>query len=239
MRPTFPVGRSYGQAPRHTSHIVVVAKRWQHRRRARFSHGLLPATRRCLRASDDVCRAAEMSPPRITPDSADGESARTSSLERLYRAQAPSLARYFRRHLRGSDDVPDLVQETFARLARARTEHPQRPVAYLRRIARNLLIDRARRRDSGLSHFHLEMGDHLGLSTAPEQERALEADDVLRLYRRALDQLPPKTRTAFLLHRIDDLSYKEIAAEMAISIPTVQYHVARALMHIDEILDQG
>jgi RNA polymerase sigma-70 factor (ECF subfamily) len=37
---------------------------------------------------------------------------------------------------------------------------------------------------------------------------------------------------------VDELTYREIAESMGISIPTVQYHVARALAHIDAALEQ-
>jgi RNA polymerase sigma factor (sigma-70 family) len=180
-----------------------------------------------------------MSPSPTEPEATGPDALRAASLERLYRDQAPRLARYFRRHLHGSDDVPDLVQETFARLAGARKRDPERPLAYLQRIARNLLFDRARQRKAGLSLVHFPAGDHSCLSVAPDQEHALDVEDMLQLYRRALGELPAKTRDAFLLHRLDELSYREIALKMAISIPTVQYHVARALMHIDKTLDEG
>ncbi len=50
------------------------------------------------------------------------------------------------------------------------------------------------------------------------------------------DALTPKTREVFLLHRAQELSYKEIAAKLEISISTVEYHMARALVHIGRAL---
>src|SRR3546814_10902814 len=60
-----------------------------------------------------------------------------------------------------------------------------------------------------------------------------DLEDVMRAYRRALAELPDRTREVFLLHRVDELAYREIGEKLGISIPTVQYHVARALAHID------
>ena len=47
-----------------------------------------------------------------------------------------------------------------------------------------------------------------------------------------------KTRKVFLLHRVEELTYKEIGERLGVSIPTVQYHVARALAHLDAALGQ-
>ena len=46
-----------------------------------------------------------------------------------------------------------------------------------------------------------------------------------------------QTRTVFLLHRIDDLTYREIGERLDVSSPTVQYHVGRALARISTALE--
>jgi RNA polymerase sigma factor (sigma-70 family) len=71
----------------------------------------------------------------------------------------------------------------------------------------------------------------------PDQGDRLEVADVMRIYRRALSELPDKTREV-LLHRVEELPYREIGERLGLSIPTVQYHVARALAHIDAALEQ-
>jgi RNA polymerase sigma-70 factor (ECF subfamily) len=161
-----------------------------------------------------------------------------AAIEDVYRREAPRLARFFQRHVAARDDVPDLVQETFARLLGAAPGSALvRPAAYLQRIARNLLFDRSRRSDTRLARFHLPIDEVADLFTSPDQGLAIEADDLMQAYRRAVDALPEKTRQAFLLHRIDGLGYKQIGERLGISVPTVQYHVARALMQIDQALD--
>ncbi|RZL80466.1 MAG: winged helix-turn-helix transcriptional regulator, partial [Sphingomonas sp.] len=47
------------------------------------------------------------------------------------------------------------------------------------------------------------------------------------------------TRHVFTLHRVDGLGYKAISERLGISVPTVQYHVARALMQLDKAFDRG
>jgi len=164
----------------------------------------------------------------------------SEAIEVIYRREAPRLARCFRRHMRtGEEDVPDLVQESFARLAGARSRTALlQPAAYLQRIARNLLFDRSRRTEIRLARLHLPVDELAALAVPPEQAFALEAEQLMRLYRQAVAELPDKTRHAFLLHRIEGLGYKAIGAELGISVPTVQYHIARALVHIDRALER-
>ena len=119
----------------------------------------------------------------------------------------------------------------------ARAELP-RPAAYLQRIAQNLLLDRYKRLETRLAAFHVPIGEDFELAIPPDQAVRIEAEDVMRVYRRALEELPQKTREIFLAHRVDELTYRQIAQNMGISIPTVQYHVARALAHIDAALEQ-
>jgi RNA polymerase sigma-70 factor (ECF subfamily) len=73
-------------------------------------------------------------------------------------------------------------------------------------------------------------------SVAPEQEDALEVEDLHRQYRDAVQHLTPRTREVFILHRVDELTYTEIAARLGISVSTVEYHIMRALVHLDEAL---
>lgn len=166
--------------------------------------------------------------------------ANAAVLEEVYRTEAPGLTRYFRSRLRQSDEAADLVQEAFARLAgfMARNALP-RPGAYLQRIARNLLYDRSKRLEVRLAAFHLPIGEGSEPAVDADQCHAIEAQDVLRLYRQALEQLPEKTREVFLLHRVEELTYREIGMKLALSVPTVQYHFARALAFIDAALERG
>lgn len=159
------------------------------------------------------------------------------AIELVYRTEAPRLARYLRRRLRAPEDAADLVQEAFARLARsARIGSLGEPRAYLRRIVQNLLIDRSRRLSTRAIHVDLENGPEL--SVQPDQSYALEAADVIRLYRSAVAALPPRTRQVFELHRVAEHSYKDIAADLGISIRTVEWHIATALAHIDKVLNK-
>ncbi|MDE8652267.1 RNA polymerase sigma factor [Novosphingobium album (ex Liu et al. 2023)] len=154
-------------------------------------------------------------------------------LDRLFRSEAPRLARFIRKSVGNQDEVQDLVQETFVSfVAAARTGKLRTPEAYLRTIARNLLWGRARRpqhRDA----LHLPVDEDFEIAVAPEQEWMMEASDFLRRYEQALAELPARTREVFRLHRQEDLTYQQIAERLGLNVRAVKYHMRKALLYLD------
>ena len=61
--------------------------------------------------------------------------------------------------------------------------------------------------------------------------------DALALYEAALGQLPPLTRFVFLLNRVDDLSYRQIADRLGIETRAVECCMAEALAMIATFVD--
>jgi DNA-directed RNA polymerase specialized sigma24 family protein len=55
-------------------------------------------------------------------------------------------------------------------------------------------------------------------------------------YRKAVDDLPPLTRRAFLMHRIQAFSYAEIAKPCAIRVEEVERHISYALCNLDDAM---
>lgn len=156
----------------------------------------------------------------------------------MFRNHRASLFHFLRRKA-GPDEAPDLVQEVFARAAGSDQRHQLiNPGGFLRRIAQNLLIDRARRRRTSPTALFSFREESDG-GAAAEQEWNIEAADLLRLYEEAVDGMPPKTRRVFLMHRVDELSYREIHEILGISIATVEYHMMKALRHISKVVDGG
>lgn len=52
------------------------------------------------------------------------------------------------------------------------------------------------------------------------------------MLRAALEELPPRTRAVFLLHRFDGFKYREIAKRLGISSSSVEKHMMVAIKHV-------
>jgi RNA polymerase sigma factor (sigma-70 family) len=150
------------------------------------------------------------------------------AFDTFYRAEQEWLLGYFRKRV-GPDDASDLMQEAFMRMLRSgalgRVDYP-RP--YLVRIARNLLINRVRgQRRAGAVFYPFD--ETCDAPVPPGQLLRMEELDIRRVIRPALLAMPPRTRRIFLMSRLRQQSYREIAEELSISEKTVEQHVSRAL----------
>jgi RNA polymerase sigma factor (sigma-70 family) len=164
------------------------------------------------------------------PDSAEND----RLIDRLFRSEAPRLARFIRRSVRNQDEVHDLVQDTFVSFVEARPKSRLRtPAAYLRTIARGILWERIMRPRAYDRAHHVPMDEANELCVDPEQEWMMEASDFMRRYEEALSELPPRTREVFRLHRQDELTYQEIAERIGITVDGVKYHMKKALLYLD------
>lgn len=144
----------------------------------------------------------------------------------LYRTEQSVLARFFRRNRATPDEANDLVQETFLRLARS-DGAIARPRAYLRQIALNLLRDRAKMAGRRSAHLHEPFEDDT-ISDMSELRR-LEARDSLARVEAVIRRMKPRTREIFLAHRLDGLTYAEIADRTGLSVKGVEKQMSRAI----------
>lgn len=126
----------------------------------------------------------------------------------------------------------DVVQEAYLRFVAATDCGDDRilqPVGYLYRIVRNLAVDWER---------HLAQEDRPPSAliervacTAPSPEQAAVDRDQLRIVIAALEELPPRTRQAFELHRLQGATFPVIAKRLGISVGLAHRLVKDALTH--------
>jgi RNA polymerase sigma factor (sigma-70 family) len=65
----------------------------------------------------------------------------------------------------------------------------------------------------------------------------LDDAELLRRLERAMRSVPRRTREVFLAHRLDDMSYSEIAERTGLSVREVERHMPRAIVAIDRSLN--
>jgi RNA polymerase sigma factor (sigma-70 family) len=165
----------------------------------------------------------------------DSEPRAEPQFDLLYREQAPQLRRRVHAQLRSKEEASDLVQDAFARLLGSTTRHALRqPEAFLNRIVRNLLVDRARRLATRTPHVPIDGNEP---ATRPTQADAIELAQMKACYEASVAALPARMREVFLLHRVRGLSYQEIAAQLGIGHRTVAWHIAEAIVRIGRDLE--
>ena len=64
----------------------------------------------------------------------------------------------------------------------------------------------------------------------------LFSEEARRLVNETLDRLPEKTRAIFIRSRFDGKSYKEIAAEMGVTVKSVEFEVSKAMKILRVVL---
>jgi RNA polymerase sigma factor (sigma-70 family) len=161
----------------------------------------------------------------------------TRSLQTLYSAHRDGLTRYLRgKYGAGPPDPEDVVQQAFvqmARLDRTAIEAIVAPKSFLYRTAEHILIDEKRRyvhRERHASAVQAGIFSPEGSDFNPEN--VIVARDELAIIEKAIRAMSYKRRTAFLMHRIEGLSFAEIGRRMGIAAPVARHHVEKALIDI-------
>ncbi|WDD92108.1 RNA polymerase sigma factor [Burkholderia sp. FERM BP-3421] len=138
------------------------------------------------------------------------------------------LRRLLTREL-GSDDAADLAQESFEVALRYCQAHTvESPGGLLFKIANNLRIDRGRRKWQVMASLS-EVEDEEGPSCNVTPEREYEGRQTLTKLCEVLDRLPPRQREAFVLCKLNGMTYDEAAAEMGIRPGVIQQYLVEAM----------
>ncbi len=96
--------------------------------------------------------------------------------------------------------------------------------AYLFKTASNIAADRARQRK--VRERHAEAAEPMVDELSPE--RYALGQEEIDMLRRALMELPPKSRSAFLLYRVEGWSVEEIGRHLGLQVRMVWRHLSRA-----------
>lgn len=132
----------------------------------------------------------------------------------------------------------DIFQEVFIKIVNAlQSGHyvdNSRFLAWAVRIAHNACIShfrKAHQRPSTIVSYNDELGDYMELTEHSREHHMIRAE-VTEEINTMLDRLPGLQREALILRYYADLSYKEMAQTIGISINTALGRVRYALMNL-------
>lgn len=130
-----------------------------------------------------------------------------------------------------TQDTDDYIQEAWARLVSyERGQVVEQPEAFLMKTAINLSIDAHRAR---VVHGEQVVLEEVILvdDSPPVESIVLGRERMVRL-EQCLARLGEKPRDMFMAHRLDGLTYREIADQHGLSISTVEKHIAKATLQL-------
>lgn len=124
----------------------------------------------------------------------------------------------------------DLAQDTFLRVLTAREiEQVAEPRAFLTTLAKRVLFTHWRRRE--LEQAYLQALADLPQAMVPSVEDMALLHEALQAIDQRLAGLPAKVKQAFLLHRLEGLTHVQIAAEVGVSVASVERYMKQAYLH--------
>jgi RNA polymerase sigma-70 factor (ECF subfamily) len=128
----------------------------------------------------------------------------------------------------------DIVQDTFLKVWEKKDEIRTDTVkALLYRIANNLFLNRIEHQNVKFKFIAEYEGNEY--FNAPDFE--LEMREFDRKLQNALSDLDEKNRSVFLMNRIDDLTYSQIAENLGLSVKAVEKRMGKAIAFLKERLD--
>ncbi|WCT74338.1 sigma-70 family RNA polymerase sigma factor [Sphingomonas naphthae] len=147
-----------------------------------------------------------------------------SGLEAVFLENRERLLRFVAAHGAG-EAAEDVLQELWLKVSSAESGPVANPLSYLYRAANNVMLDRYRSRQAAAARDHAwteAATTAPGRSDEPSGERRLIAREQLAAANAALDALGTRVATAFRRHRIDGVAQRQVAAELGVSLSTVE-----------------
>ncbi|NQX40723.1 RNA polymerase sigma-70 factor, ECF subfamily [Pedobacter steynii] len=158
-----------------------------------------------------------------------------TGFKELYYRDYQQLCNHAFKYLGDRDESEDIVQDVMIRFWELKKEMVHDPAAkyYLLTAVRNRCINVLRKKVYMLSteENEIEIAD-----TVYTEKPELDVD---HLVERAFEHLSPKCAEVFKLSRMGNLTYQQIAAQLNISIKTVENQMGKAIKHMRNFISQN
>tara|TARA_Y100000385_G_scaffold287159_1_gene350744 strand:- start:4172 stop:4663 length:492 start_codon:yes stop_codon:yes gene_type:complete len=146
--------------------------------------------------------------------------------EKLYKRFQPSLINYAYYLTRSSEDSVELVNDVFLSVwnKRNRLKLDSNLKTYLYTAVKNRSINHIKK-----NKLVIVFDEQIDTLSDFEADHSLLEKEQLIIIQQIMNDLPSKCKQVFAMSRIDQLSNKEIASFLDISIKTVEAQITKAL----------
>ena len=151
--------------------------------------------------------------------------------EKIFRHYRPGLCGFAHSIVNNHSDSEEIVHDVFVSVWEKRSnltlDHGLK--SYLFTAVKNRCLNHLKKARLPFA----EMPDEFeAKSHTHGADKVLEGRELEKQVTHAVDELPPKCKQAFLLSRMYEFSYREIAEVMEISTKTVENQIGIALKHL-------
>jgi RNA polymerase sigma factor (sigma-70 family) len=173
------------------------------------------------------------------PISAEPDAAqRAAVVSRLFQEHNDALIGFLLARVGSEQEARDVAQEAYVKMLELDKPGAVSFLrAYLFKTAANLATDRARQR---AAHSRIQQQWIMPFESRAQPispEHVAGAREELDLLRNFMQELPPRCREAFYLHRFRDLTAEEIAQRLGVTKRMVRKYLFRAFQHCRTRLD--
>lgn len=157
----------------------------------------------------------------------------------LYSMYKERLIYFAMKFIKSPDFAEDIFHDTFVAVWQTRQFiDPEKPFrTYIYTIMRNRLLNIIR---------NIDMEDRAkayisasAINTTNETDALVSADELRNIIQQAKNRLTPRQRTIFEMSREQNLTNKEIAEHLQISLATVNDHISNALKTIRQFIEKS
>lgn len=155
---------------------------------------------------------------------------------KLYSQYYPQLYNSLAYISKSSEEAQEIIQDVFLKIWTTKESliMVRSFEDYVFTLSKNLLIDRLRRKKTGLKVIRSIMDLPVNQGSSPEQQLVFKQYYSTALA--ALDQLPDQKKQIFLLRTQEGMRLARIAEQMGMPLPTVKKHLYSATYFIKEYL---
>ncbi|MFO8235930.1 MAG: RNA polymerase sigma-70 factor [Bacteroidales bacterium] len=152
-----------------------------------------------------------------------------AAFEKLFKTYYEELCRFAAGYLKDMDYAEEIVQDVFYILWKNRKKmHIKKTIrTYLYTATKNKCLKIIRSKEYEEKYRAHKAHNKADPVSTPVDE--LNAKELKKLIEKTMESLPQKTRTIFRLSRDEGLKYQEIAAQLSVSVKTVEANMGKAL----------